>query len=588
MKKKLNIFSFKTTNLLKVLLKTQWFLWILSVVSTIVCLVFELFQPVFFKYIVDNLSYQENDWFRNKFLLVVLLYALFLICNKLVIFIDSLFSIKLKQRITQTCRENVFENVISHALEFFTKKKIGVILERCSSDTSTLADFFVTQYKPVVRFVIIFIVAFWSMCSMNKIITLIAILFIPIFFLTNWLMFQRVLNVWRKQAKTFDMITSIMQENISNMALVRVCGKQSYEISRFDDALEQLKKVYRSSAFWCSVNFQTNWKLPEIQKMIILLVIISMATSPKYQITPGELLLYLSYSTLLLSAFGELGGIFGNISKMTVSLKRIQEIRNESPEYDTENYEIPSSVSMPIRMKNVTVNYDGVEVLKSIDLLVEKNEKIAIVGKVGSGKSSLAKLLVGMIGQNTWTGDIEYGGKSIREMNLNALRTKVVLVPQDSILFRKSIKDNLRIGNDDVSWERIEKVCRITESLDFILKFREGFDTLVGDRGKTLSGGQKQRLCLARALLRDFDVLILDDPLSAVDNKTAQIIWNNILNAYPDKCILIISNQIPIVQKTDRIIILENGHIESMGMHEELIKKNEFYRLIYKINMGEI
>ena len=587
MKKASKSFSKKNIGLIKVLLKKHYLLWIISIITTVVCLVLELYQPVFFKHIIDRLSDQEDLLLNSGFFLVIMLYTVFLLLSKGLIFLDSLLNAKLRQYMAQTCRADVFTNVISHSLNFFTKKKTGAILERCSTDTDTLVDFLVTQYKPIVRFLLVFIVSFSTMWRMDKTVTLISVLFIPIFFLSNWLMFQKVLNVWRRQSKTFDAITSIMQENISNMALIRVCGKQAFEVNRFDTILNQLNKIYKDSAFWCSINFQTNWKIPEFQKMIILLVIIFMITSSKYPMTAGDFLLYISYSTLLLSAFGEIGEIFGNISKMTVSIKRIQEIRDENLEYSKKSIKTDYHLNMPVILENVTVNYDNIEILKNISLYFHQKEKVAISGKVGSGKTSLAKLLAGMIEESYWRGSIKYGEQSIRDIDICTLRSRIVLVPQNSILFRKSIKDNLLVGCENIPWEKVKRACRITESLEFIQKSSEGFDTFVGDHGRNLSGGQRQRLCLARALLRDFDVLILDDSFSAVDNKTVTKIWNNLIEEYPDKCIIVISNQMEILQKVDRTIILENGYVKDQGTHKELISKDGFYKSIYQISIGE-
>ena len=587
MKKASKSFSKKNIGLIKVLFKKHYLLWIISIITTVVCLVLELYQPVFFKHIIDRLSDQEDLLLNSGFFLVIMLYTVFLLLSKGLIFLDSVLNAKLRQYMAQTCRADVFTNVISHSLNFFTKKKTGAILERCSTDTDTLVDFLVTQYKPIVRFLLVFIVSFSTMWRMDKTVTLISVLFIPIFFLSNWLMFQKVLNVWRRQSKTFDAITSIMQENISNMALIRVCGKQAFEVNRFDTILNQLNKIYKDSAFWCSINFQTNWKIPEFQKMIILLVIIFMITSSKYPMTAGDFLLYISYSTLLLSAFGEIGEIFGNISKMTVSIKRIQEIRDKNLEYSKKSIKTDYHLNMPVILENVTVNYDNIEILKNISLYFHQKEKVAISGKVGSGKTSLAKLLAGMIEESYWRGSIKYGEQSIRDIDICTLRSRIVLVPQNSILFRKSIKDNLLVGCENIPWEKVKRACRITESLEFIQKSSEGFDTFVGDHGRNLSGGQRQRLCLARALLRDFDVLILDDSFSAVDNKTVTKIWNNLIEEYPDKCIIVISNQMEILQKVDRTIILENGYVKDQGTHKELISKDGFYKSIYQISIGE-
>lgn len=421
---------------------------------------------------------------------------------------------------------------------------------------------------------------------MNELIAVFTILFVPFYFFTNWFLYKRVLQVWREQAQTFDLVTSLMQENIEKMSVIRVFGKQKYENSRFEDVLSSLKLVYKKSAFWCSINFQTNSFLPQLQKMVIVISSIYMVTLSDLKLTPGELLVYISYSSLLLAAFGEVGGIFADFSRLKVSLNRVEEIANINSERVLEE-DVVNPIVFPLNYDKVSLSYNHQAILNRISFSIESGFVVAIAGKVGSGKTSLMQLLIRMIDEENWRGDINFSIKSIRTYNRKNLRDRIIMVPQEPLLFRKTIRENLMLVDKDATEAKMKKVCKIVEALDFIERFPCGFDTMVGDYGRNLSGGQRQRLCIARALMKDFDILILDDSFSSIDNNTANKIWKNLLKEYQQKCIFVISNQIDIIQKADLILVIENGQIKNQGNHEKLLESSDFYKTLYYISKGE-
>lgn len=568
------------------LLKKHKLYFLIEIILVCFCLCFELIQPILLKDIVNGISYSKDEIFMSNYIYAILFYALFLFLSKIILLGENYIDIILTRKLTQSCRIKTLESVIYNSLNFFEKKKIGEIIERCSTDSGNIADFLAHKFKPCIRFVIIFCVAFISLWNMNELIAVFTILFVPFYFFTNWFLYKRVLQVWREQAQTFDLVTSLMQENIEKMSVIRVFGKQKYENSRFEDVLSSLKLVYKKSAFWCSINFQTNSFLPQLQKMVIVISSIYMITLSDFKLTPGELLVYISYSSLLLAAFGEVGGIFADFSRLKVSLNRVEEITNINSERVLEEV-VVNPIVFPLNYDKVSLSYNHQAILNRISFSIESGFVVAIAGKVGSGKTSLMQLLIRMIDEENWRGDINFSLKSIRTYNRKNLRDRIIMVPQEPLLFRKTIRENLMLVDKDATEAKMKKVCKIVEALDFIERFPCGFDTMVGDYGRNLSGGQRQRLCIARALMKDFDILILDDSFSSIDNNTANKIWKNLLKEYQQKCIVVISNQIDIIQKADLILVIENGQIKNQGNHEKLLESSDFYKTLYYISKGE-
>lgn len=568
------------------LLKKHKLYFLIEIILVCFCLCFELIQPILLKDIVNGISYSKDELFISNYIYAILFYALFLFLSKVILLGENYIDIILTRKLTQACRIKTLESVIYNSLNFFEKKKIGEIIERCSTDSGNIADFLAHKFKPCIRFVIIFCVAFISLWNMNELIAVFTILFVPFYFFTNWFLYKRVLQVWREQAQTFDLVTSLMQENIEKMSVIRVFGKQKYENSRFEDVLSSLKLVYKKSAFWCSINFQTNSFLPQLQKMVIVISSIYMVTLSDLKLTPGELLVYISYSSLLLAAFGEVGGIFADFSRLKVSLNRVEEIANINSERVLEE-DVVNPIVFPLNYDKVSLSYNHQAILNRISFSIESGFVVAIAGKVGSGKTSLMQLLIRMIDEENWRGDINFSIKSIRTYNRKNLRDRIIMVPQEPLLFRKTIRENLMLVDKDATEAKMKKVCKIVEALDFIERFPCDFDTMVGDYGRNLSGGQRQRLCIARALMKDFDILILDDSFSSIDNNTANKIWKNLLKEYQQKCIFVISNQIDIIQKADLILVIENGQIKNQGNHEKLLESSDFYKTLYYISKGE-
>ncbi len=299
--------------------------------------------------------------------------------------------------------------------------------------------------------------------------------------------------------------------------------------------------------------------------------------------TTGELMSLFTYSSQILSSLMMLSMIFVFITISIPSGKRIVELLKEKPTIKNIKNPVTEVLSGDIVFENVDFSYVNNEdklALSKINLEIKSGETIGIIGSTGSGKTSLVQLIPRLY--DVTNGTVYVGGVDVRDYDLKVLRDNVSCVLQKNTLFSGSIKDNLRWGNENATDKEIIEACKIANAHEFIMKFKDKYNTIIEQGGTNVSGGQKQRLCIARALLKKPKVIILDDSTSAVDTSTEASIREALNNKIKDMTTIIISQRILSVEKADRIIVLDKGKISGIGTHEELLKKNKIYQEVYK------
>ena len=304
------------------------------------------------------------------------------------------------------------------------------------------------------------------------------------------------------------------------------------------------------------------------------------------EMTVGELSSFITYSTQVIGSLMMVSIIFMMIIRSRASIERISEVLDEKIDISDSKLENIDFFDGSIEFKNVCFSYsDSDNVLEKIDFKIKTGETIGLIGGTGTGKSTLAKLMIRFYDINS--GQLIIGGNNIKNYKLDVLRKNVNYVPQNSLLFSGTIKSNLLWGNEFASEEDIINACKIAEAHDFIMSFQDKYDTVIGQTGVNVSGGQRQRLCIARAILRKPKILIFDDSLSAVDTVTERKIKKSLSENLPDTTKIIISQKISSLSGADRIIVLDDGNINGIGTHEELLKNN-IYREIYELQSDNI
>lgn len=379
----------------------------------------------------------------------------------------------------------------------------------------------------------------------------------------------------------YDDLNASVQENITNMRVVKAYVKEDYEISKFNKASYNIYRMFKKAENILIFNS------PAMQlSMYACILAISWLGARMIvggSMTTGELMSMMTYTTNILMSLMMLSMIFVMLSMSFASVQRIDEVLDEKSDIVSPEKAVTELKDGSIDFHRVSFAYSvdqEADSLEDIDLHIRSGETIGILGGTGSGKSSLVQLIPRLY--DVTKGSLNVGGVDVKEFDLDVLRNQVSMVLQNNVLFSGTIKDNLRWGNPNASDEEMLQACRLAQADEFIQRFPDGYDTHIEQGGSNVSGGQKQRLCIARALLKKPKILILDDSTSAVDTRTDYLIRKAFREDIPDITKLIISQRISSIEDADRIVVLDDGKINGIGTHAELLKTNEIYQEVYR------
>lgn len=458
----------------------------------------------------------------------------------------------------------------------------GDLIQRCSSDVETVRRFLSVQLMAILNAVLMIGISLSLMIPIDARITLISLALIPALFVFAWLFFGMVMRAFHASDEAEARLSAVLKENLSGVRVVRAFGQASSEIEKFDRASDDfMDKAVRVSALEAAY-----WSLGDLlslaQAMVTLLVCIHETIAGT--ITLGDMVVFTSYVGMLLWPIRQLGRILSDAGKSVVSLGRISEVLAVPAEPRGDSLLKPP-LSGDIVFDRVCFHYeDGHPVLSDISFTVRRGQTVAILGATGSGKSTLVHLLLRLYEPSE--GAIRIGGIPVSAIDRRHLRQRIGLILQETFLFSRSIRDNVTIAAPDASPERMKRAVRDAGAWDFIHESKKGFDTLVGERGVTLSGGQRQRIAIARMLLKDCDVLVFDDSLSAVDTLTDAQIRRSLKARRGDLTTILISHRITTLRQADLILVMEQGRITDRGTHDELVLREGLYARIHAIQRG--
>lgn len=379
----------------------------------------------------------------------------------------------------------------------------------------------------------------------------------------------------------YDDLNASVQENITNMRVVKAYVKEDYEISKFNKASYNIYRMFKKAENILIFNS------PAMQlSMYACIIAISWLGARMIvggSMTTGELMSMMTYTTNILMSLMMLSMIFVMLSMSFASVQRIDEVLDEKSDIVSPKQAVKEVKDGSIDFNHVDFAYSAdqeADSLENIDLRIRSGETIGILGGTGSGKSSFVQLIPRLY--DVTRGSLCVGGVDVKDYDLDVLRNQVSMVLQNNVLFSGTIKDNLRWGNPNASDAEMLRACKLAQADEFIQRFPDGYDTHIEQGGSNVSGGQKQRLCIARALLKNPKILILDDSTSAVDTRTDYLIRKAFREDIPDITKLIISQRISSIEDADRIVVLDDGKINGIGTHEELLNTNEIYQEVYR------
>ncbi|MBU3178742.1 ABC transporter ATP-binding protein/permease [Clostridium estertheticum] len=495
------------------------------------------------------------------------------------LFLSGNFSARAAENISRNMRVKLYDHIQNLPYEYHVKAESGDLIQRCTSDVETVRKFFATQMVEIGRAFFIVVFAIIMMLSLNKKMTIIAMVIVPIIFIFSYVFFYKIKSTFEKADEQEGVLTTILQENLSGVRVVKAFGRQSFEIEKY----EKENKKYRDLNFKLVKLESVYWSSSDILCMtqIGLVLVSGIYFAVNGVISLGTLVVFNTYEGMLLWPVRQLGRVLTDMGKMSVSLKRISKIL-DTPVEREEGKALKSEIKGEMIFENVCFEYEeGNEILKDLTFKVARGETVAIVGPTGSGKSSLVHLLLRLYDYNS--GSIKIDGIELKDIERKHMRSNVGIVLQEPFLYSRSIKENIKMAKIHSEDIEIYSAASVAAVHNVITTFEKGYDTVVGEKGVTLSGGQRQRVAIARTLVKDMPILIFDDSLSAVDSETDRIIRGKLKKRSENSTTFIISHRISTVMDADKIIVLNHGKIETIGTHETLIKKDGIYKRIWEI-----
>ena len=478
-------------------------------------------------------------------------------------------------------RNKFFGHLEKLSKNYFNNNKTGDLMAHATNDIQAVRMAFGPGVVMMVDSIVLTILVVIRMAQdINITLTLMALIPLPIIAIMVGLMGKEIMKRYKATQESFGNLSDKIQENISGIRVIKsfVQFKSQYKI--FKEANDNYFDKYMHSAKLFIAIFPLVMLLSSVSFIIGLgyggsLVI-------EGTLTIGELTSFLVYLGLLVWPMMAIGMVINHIQRGSASMERLNKILNTKPEIVDEDVdESIANIEGEIEFKGLTFNYGNNDnhVLDDINVSIKKGETLAIIGRTGSGKTTLINLL--LRNYNVDDGQITIDGKNINRIPLKVLRENIGYVPQENFLFSKTISDNIALYNNAERFENIEKAAEIAEIKNEILGLPEKYETMLGERGVNLSGGQKQRTSIARAIVKNPKILILDDCLSAVDTHTEEKILNGLKGIMKDRTSIIISHRISTIKDSDKIIVLDEGRIIQYGSHEELLKTRGLYREIF-------
>ena len=533
--------------------------------------------PAFVNRWVDQLGGPEwmahHLWLVGALLLVVSILAG--VCNYFQVRWQSMAG----ENIAVYLRDRIYTHLQKLPYSYHVKAEAGDLVQRCTNDLETVRHFLGNRILDTVCAVLTLVTALFYLLRENVRLTLLCMVLVPplMFFVMRF--YHWIRNAFTESDEADGAMSSVLQENLTGVRVVRAFGRQQFEQEKF----ERVSKDYRDKTLVLSRLLSAyaagSHMLSACQTMMTLLLCTVFAI--RGEISVGTVIIFTTYVHRVMWPVRELGGVLSDAGKCSVSLNRIREVTTQPIEPEEPNAKKPP-LNGDIVFENVSFVYDGGhQVLKDVSFTIPAGKTTAILGATGSGKSSLVHLLQRLYDVDQ--GRITIGGVDIKDIDRTYLRTHVGLVLQEPFLYSKTLKENVGIALRNPSDEEIDRAVTDASAKEFILRSTNGFDTVVGERGVTLSGGQKQRVSIARTLMKDNDVLIFDDSLSAVDTATDARIREALKKRSKDITTIIISHRVTTLSQADQILVLEGGKITESGSHDELVKGNGLYSRIFDI-----
>ena len=498
--------------------------------------------------------------------------------------VAAIFASKASAGFGKNLRKDLYYKVQDYSFSNIDKFSTSGIVTRLTTDVTNIQMAYQMLLRIAIRAPLMLVFALVMALRINVKLSLVFLIMVPLIGLSIVYIGRKAHPIFEKVFNNYDELNNVVEENVSGIRVVKSYVLEDAETEKFKEKSQEIYNGFVKAEKLMALNS------PIMQFAMYCTTILIcwfgariIVNSNMTELTTGELSSLITYSTQILISLMMLSMMLVLSTLALSAAERIFKILDENPDIVNPKNPVMDVKDGTINFKNVSFSYvndKDKEVLKNINLDIKSGETIGIIGGTGDGKSSLVNLIPRLY--DVTEGELFVGGINVKDYDLKVLRDKVACVLQKNVLFSGTIKDNLRWGNKDATYEEMIVACKLAQADCFIQDFPDKYDTYIEQGGTNVSGGQKQRLCIARALLKDPKILILDDSTSAVDTKTDSEIRKAFREKIPNITKIIIAQRIASVEDADKIIVLNNGKIDGVGTHNELLKSNEIYKEVYE------
>lgn len=547
-------------------------------------------MPLYLKTTIDDLMKGNAVTNVESALLLSLklggLYMFFSLCSGFFLFLMRQTIIVMSRLIEYDLKNEIFDQYQKLDFLFYKKNKTGDLMNRISEDVGQVRMYLGPGIMYTLNLIVLFILVILEMVKISPTLTLYVLLPLPFMSFMIYKVSSKMNQLSREVQKEQSLMSTLVQETFSGIRVVKAYSKEKEVHHKFTSSSNSYKKksmalIIVNALFMPTIVFL-------IGLSTILTIYIGGLKSYDHNISLGGILAFIFFVNKLTWPFASIGWVTSIIQRASASQTRINEFLSLQPQITN-----PSKASFKlhgeIEFDNVSLTYEnsGIEALKNISFKIHEGETLAVIGKTGSGKSSIIHLLMRQL--DPTNGQILIDGQPLTHLNLDEFREQSGIVTQDVFLFSDTISNNIKFGMkyNSTSQDELEKAAKQAHVHHNIIEFPDGYETILGERGVNLSGGQKQRVSIARALIRNPKLLILDDCLSAVDTETEEIILENLKDKIIRRTSLIVSHRISTIRNADRIIVIDEGKLIEEGTHEELLSKNGTYYEMYMRQLNE-
>lgn len=539
--------------------------------------IMELLIPILMAKIIDDGIGKGNDTLVYK---VGAMMAVLAMLSLLFGILNGKYAAEASTGFAKNLRKGMYENIQNFSFSNIDKYSTAGLVTRMTTDVTNVQNAYQMIIRMCARAPMMLIIAVIMSISISPKLSMIFI--VAIIFLGGCLalIVYSAFGVFDKVFKKYDNVNASVQENVNAIRVVKAYVREDYENKKFNRAIEEVYRLFVKAESRVTLNNPV--MMVTVYGCILALSWFGAKMIVVNELTTGELVSLFSYIMNIMISLMMISMAFVMITMARASAERIAEVLNEKSDLTNNDNPVYSVENGDIDFNHVNFKYKATSeemVLSDIDVHIKSGETIGIIGGTGSSKSSFVNLISRLY--DVTDGEVKVGGINVKDYDIETLRNEVSVVLQKNVLFSGTIKENLRWGNKNATDEELVTACKLACADEFIEKFPDGYDTYIEQGGSNVSGGQKQRLCIARALLKKPKILILDDSTSAVDTATDAKIRANMKKSIPGTTKLIIAQRISSVQESDKIIVLDDGHIDGFGTHEELLANNEIYKEVY-------